>query len=114
MLDIVPQEDSFIKVDGVNIINMGLKYYRSAVVLIPQDPFLLSGTVRSNIDPDSKYKDSDIEVVLRKTQILDNIFDSLSRVVDTNKATKQSSRMKEGETMPLKNKDEAVSILEED
>lgn len=104
MLDIVPGDESFIKVDGVNITSMGLKYYRSAVVLIPQDPFLLSGTVRSNIDPDGKYKDSDIETVLKKTQIFDNIFDSLSRVANKDSKSKQTT-MKAGEEDPLNPKD---------
>lgn len=98
MIDLAQEKEQaqgVIKVDGVNIHSMGLKHYRPAVVLIPQDPFLLSGTVRSNIDPFNKYSDEEIEKILKKTQIFDNLYDTTMRVL-----TKSSEGKKE-EGFPL-------------
>ena len=87
MVDPMQKEDSFIKVDHTKIDSMGLKYYRKAICLIPQDPFLLSGTVRSNIDPDSKYTVDEIVDTLKKTQIFENLYDTISRVLKNDHTT---------------------------
>ena len=45
-----------IMIDGVNIADVGLSDLRSRLTIIPQDPVLFSGTIRSNLDPFSKHK----------------------------------------------------------
>lgn len=70
-----------ILIDDVDASSIGLTYYRPAVVLIPQDPFLLSGTVKSNIDPFGKHTEEEIEAVLKKTQIFENLYDTIGRVI---------------------------------
>ena len=79
MIDIDADSSSAILIDGKSIYDVGLKYSRQATVLIPQDPFLLSGSVRSNIDPNSQFKDADIESILKKTYIFDNLLESIGR-----------------------------------
>ena len=81
ILELEPAVDSFIKVDGERSDMLGLKPYRQAIVLIPQDPFLLSGTVRSNIDPDNTYSDEEVEAVLQETQIFNNLTLTINRVM---------------------------------
>ena len=50
-----------ILLDGVDISTLGLKDLRSSMSMIPQDPFLFSGTLRENIDPFNAIKeDKDI------------------------------------------------------
>merc|ERR1711924_357240 len=40
-----------ILLNGVDISTLGLKDLRESMCMIPQDPFLFSGTLRENIDP---------------------------------------------------------------
>ena len=44
-------EQGSIRIDGVDIKQLSLKKLRSKVTIIPQEPVLFSGSIRSNIDP---------------------------------------------------------------
>lgn len=44
---------------------------RSRLAVIPQDPFLFSGSVRENIDPLKQYHDHEIYDVLNRCHIMD-------------------------------------------
>ena len=43
-----------------DIEKIGLKKLREKIVMIPQEPWLFSGSIRLNMDPESKMKDSEI------------------------------------------------------
>jgi len=47
-------------IDGINIGDIGLHQLRSRLTIIPQDPVLFSGTIRSNLDPFSVYSDEQL------------------------------------------------------
>lgn len=47
-------------IDGIDISALGLHDLRSRFGIIPQEPVLFEGTVRSNIDPTAQYTDDDI------------------------------------------------------
>lgn len=47
-------------IDGINICTLGLHDVRSRLGIIPQDPVLFRGTVRSNIDPLGLYTEEEI------------------------------------------------------
>lgn len=47
-------------IDGVDTLRIGLRELRSSLGIIPQNPVLFSGTIRSNMDPFSQFKDDQI------------------------------------------------------
>lgn len=47
-------------IDGLDICKLGLHDLRSRFRIIPQDPVLFQGTVRSNIHPIGLYSDKDL------------------------------------------------------
>lgn len=57
---IVEPADGHIIIDGVNICTLGLRDLRSRFGVIPQEPVLFEGTVRSNIDPAGRYSEAEI------------------------------------------------------
>ncbi|RWV83961.1 hypothetical protein GW17_00054367 [Ensete ventricosum] len=57
---IVEPSEGQIIIDGVDISTLGLHDLRSRFGIIPQEPVLFEGTVRSNIDPIGLYSDDEI------------------------------------------------------
>jgi ABC-type multidrug transport system fused ATPase/permease subunit len=55
-----------IVVDSVDILRVGLHDLRSRIGIIPQNPVLFSGTIRSNIDIFQQYTDDQIWSALEK------------------------------------------------
>lgn len=57
---IVEPSGGSIIIDGVDICILGLHDLRSRFGIIPQEPVLFNGTVRSNVDPIGQYTDDEI------------------------------------------------------
>jgi ABC-type transport system involved in cytochrome bd biosynthesis fused ATPase/permease subunit len=47
-------------IDGVDSRMVGLSALRSRLTIIPQEPVLFSGTLRSNLDPFQAYSDDEV------------------------------------------------------
>lgn len=58
-------------IDGIDISALGLHDLRSRFGIIPQEPVLFEGTVRSNIDPTGLYSDDEIWKSLERCQLKD-------------------------------------------
>uniref|UniRef100_A0A3Q3IQJ7 ATP-binding cassette sub-family C member 10 n=1 Tax=Monopterus albus TaxID=43700 RepID=A0A3Q3IQJ7_MONAL len=53
-----------ILLDGLDISTVGLAQLRSRLAIIPQDPFLFSGTIRENVDPCGRHPEQQLLDVL--------------------------------------------------
>ncbi|XP_050219930.1 ABC transporter C family member 3-like isoform X2 [Mercurialis annua] len=62
-----------IMIDDINIASIGLHDLRSRISIIPQDPTMFEGTVRSNLDPLEEYTDKQIWEALDKCQLGDEV-----------------------------------------
>lgn len=51
LMRIVEASEGSIVIDGIDISKIGLADLRQRFTIIPQDPVLFSGTLRSNLDP---------------------------------------------------------------
>ncbi|KZV87123.1 multidrug resistance-associated ABC transporter [Exidia glandulosa HHB12029] len=59
-----------IVIDGVDIARVGLTDLRCRLTIIPQDPTILSGTLRSTLDVFDEYEDAEIYEALRRVHLL--------------------------------------------
>ncbi len=65
-----PLEGS-IRIDGIDIATLRLDQLRSRLAIIPQDPFLFSGTLRSNLDLEDAIDDYDLHHVLKRVHLVE-------------------------------------------
>ena len=62
-----------IKLDGIDVMRIGLKELRSKIGIIPQNPVLFSGTIRSNVDPFDQYTDDQIWDALQQCGLNESV-----------------------------------------
>ena len=64
-----------ILIDGQDIEKIGLHHLRKNLAIIPQEPFLLQGDLRFNVDPFNKFTNDQIINALKSVSVLDTIRD---------------------------------------
>ncbi|KAL0959849.1 hypothetical protein HGRIS_011525 [Hohenbuehelia grisea] len=81
-----------ILVDDINIAKIGLTDLRSKLTIIPQDPTILSGSLRSTLDVFNEYEDAEIYEALRRVHlipsedepdVLDSVNENVFRNLDS-------------------------------
>jgi ABC-type multidrug transport system fused ATPase/permease subunit len=63
-------ETGRIVIDEIDISTIGLRDLRQSITMVPQDPTLFTGTIRSNLDPFSIYTDSELFGALKRVQLI--------------------------------------------
>ncbi|KAF9237604.1 ABC transporter [Melanogaster broomeanus] len=69
---IVELSSGSIQIDGVDISQVGLEQLRKSLAIIPQDAFLFSGTLRSNLDPFGLYDDARLWDALKRAYLVES------------------------------------------
>ncbi|OQR90009.1 multidrug resistance-associated protein 1 [Thraustotheca clavata] len=62
-----------ILIDNVDITTIGLKNLRSHLAIIPQNPVLFKGTLRTYLDPFEEYEDDQLWSALRKVKMVERV-----------------------------------------
>lgn len=76
-----------IRIDGLDISKIRLHHLRHRLAIIPQDPVLFSGSIRSNLDPFDSYSEEELYNALRQVHLIGpksrtpNAFDDLDSKV---------------------------------
>ncbi|KAJ4459649.1 Multidrug resistance-associated protein [Paratrimastix pyriformis] len=73
LLRLVELEAGTIRIDGLNIRDVGLDDLRKRIAVIPQDPFLFEGTVRTNLDPFKQHTDAELWAALEGASLKEKI-----------------------------------------
>ncbi|KAF8541671.1 P-loop containing nucleoside triphosphate hydrolase protein [Trichophaea hybrida] len=63
-------------IDGIDISKMNLCQLRRRMAIIPQDPVLFSGTIRSNLDSFNEFTDSELHEALQRVHLVSNVESS--------------------------------------
>jgi ABC-type multidrug transport system fused ATPase/permease subunit len=59
-----------ILIDDVDLTSLGLEQLRSKLTIVPQDPVILSGTLREALDPFQEHSDEEVTAALKSAYLI--------------------------------------------
>ena len=62
-----------VEIDGRDISKIGLKRLRASLSMIPQNPFLMEGTLRSNLDQRMSHREEEILKIVEMVGLIDTL-----------------------------------------
>ncbi|KAJ3114495.1 hypothetical protein HDU96_002009 [Phlyctochytrium bullatum] len=83
---IVEPSGGRVVIDGVDVSEIGLADLRGGLTIIPQDPILFTGAVRSNLDPFGRHTDLELWEALKRSHLV-------SRDAELDRASSSSSSL---------------------
>lgn len=78
-----------ILINGIDISTIKLSGLRSRLAIVPQDPVLFSGSIRSNLDPSNEYTDGELLDVLSQVHLNSQPANPVMNPPQTNKTNPQ-------------------------
>ncbi|KAJ3124192.1 hypothetical protein HK100_011320 [Physocladia obscura] len=81
---IIPFHEGTILIDGIDISSLGIHDLRSRLTIIPQEPVLFAGTIRSNLNPFDEYNDEELWDALKATHVLESFQNTRKSVTSSN------------------------------
>ena len=80
LMNMEKQEGSSLKIDGVDIRDLGLHTLRHSISIIPQIPFVFSGTIRRNLDPLHEFSDEQLWNVLEDVDLKKSVESQVKKL----------------------------------
>ncbi|MCQ2817998.1 MAG: ATP-binding cassette domain-containing protein [archaeon] len=77
---IIEPYSGHILIDGVDISELSLKDLRRNLTIVSQDPFIIEGTIKENLDPLNKFNENKLLSVMDDFCLLKNISDKKKRI----------------------------------
>ncbi|EHK50430.1 multidrug resistance-like protein [Trichoderma atroviride IMI 206040] len=122
LLGLIAQDSGKISIDGVDLATLPREYLRTRIVAVPQEAYILEGTVRLNADPYRSHDEDQIIAALERVGLWKKIEarGGLSAVIDEKFFSQGEAQLmmlaramlREGESRVLL-LDEATSSLDE-
>lgn len=74
LFNAIKRRSGSIRIDDVDITQLGLQQLRKSLAIFPQEAALFMGTLYFNLDPERQYKDSELWTVLEQVGMKDQIL----------------------------------------